>query len=197
MTNGEVRYDPFDRELWLDPYPVYRRLRDEAPLHHVPVPGFWVLSRFEDVFAAATDSESFSSAQGLTFTEDEITRLGLAPTLVMMDRPRHTAYRRLVNKLFTPRVVASLEPEVRSFARERIARLAESGRGDWVEEVAGPLPSFVVAHYLGVPASDRDTFGAWSSAIVQANASGSVLDAADAVKDLYGYFGELIRWRRA
>jgi cytochrome P450 len=190
-----VRYDPLDPELWRDPYPVYRRLREEDPVH-LAERGFWVLSRFEDVFAAATDTATFSSAQGLTFEEDEILKLGLAPTLVMMDRPRHTDYRRLVNRLFTPRRVSELEPMVRRFARRRLGELRAAGGGDFVEAVAGPLPALVVAHYLGVPESDRASFGRWSSAIVQANASGSVLGARQALAELYEYFAVLAQRRR-
>ncbi len=158
--------------------------------------GFWVLSRFAEVFAAATDTDTFSSAQGLTFEDDEITKLGLAPTLVMMDRPRHTDFRRLVNRMFTPRAVAEREQRVRAFTRAAVHNMAERGEADIVAGLATPLPSLVVADYLGVPEADRTAFGQWSSAIVQANATGSVLAAHDAVADLYRYFTELTAWRR-
>ncbi len=195
-TTAPVRFDPLDPVFWADPYPTYRRLRNEDPVHFVADRGYWVLSRFDDVFGAATDGTTFSSAQGLTFEEDEIAKLGLTPTLVMMDRPRHTDYRRLVNRLFTPTRVSELEPEVRAFARARLAAMAEAGGGDFAVELAGPLPSLVVAHYLGVPESDRSTFGRWSSAIVSANASGQILHAREALTELYGYFTELAATRR-
>jgi cytochrome P450 len=188
---GALVYDPLDPDLWRDPYPTYERLRDEDPVHHVEKRGFWVLSRFADVMAAACDTGTFSSAQGLTFEEDEIAKLGLMPTLVMMDRPRHTLYRRLVNAMFTPRAVAEREESLRRFTRSCIERIVDMGEADFVSEVATPVPSFVVADYLGVPESDRTTFGTWSSAIVQANASGNVLSAGRAVGELYGYFTEL------
>ncbi|MDE3085410.1 MAG: cytochrome P450 [Acidobacteriota bacterium] len=198
MTDlAPVRYDPLDPGLWRDPHPLYTRLRDHDPVHHVAGRGFWVLSRFEDVFAAATDTATFSSARGLTFEEDEITKLGLAPTLVMMDRPRHTDYRRLVNRLFTPGRVAALEPEVRAFVRGQLALLAEAGSGDFVALLADPLPSLVVAAFLGVPPEDRDRFGVWSAAIVQAIAAGGLLGARQAVGELYGYFTDLLGRRRA
>jgi cytochrome P450 family 130 len=195
-TTAPLGYDPLDDELWRDPYPTYRRLRDEDPVHWVADRRFWALSRFEDVFAAATDTATFSSAEGLTFEEDEITKLGLAPTLVMMDRPRHTDYRRLVNRLFTPRRVAELEAPVRRFTRGRLERMAEMGGADFVAELAGPLPSLVVASYLGVPESDRDAFGRWSSAVVQASGTGKILGARQALAELYGYFTEMIPRRR-
>jgi len=191
MTTSTLSYDPLDPELWRDPYPTYQRLRDEDPVHHVQKRGFWVVSRFADVMAATCDTETFSSAQGLTFEEDEIAKLGLMPTLVMMDRPRHTLFRRLVNSMFTPRAVAERESAVRGFTRSRVQHIVEMGDADFVAELASPLPSFVVADYLGVPEKDRSTFGTWSSAIVQANASGNVLAAGEAVSELYGYFTHL------
>jgi hypothetical protein len=191
-----LTYDPLDEATRNDPYPVYRRLRDEDPVH-LTCHGYWVLSRFEDVFRAVSDSLTFSSAQGLTFEQNEIVALGLKPTLVMMDRPLHTTYRRLISRGFTPRMVADLEPAVRAFVRERMTTIVDAGEVDFVEVLAAPLPTFVVATYLGVPEGDRGQFGVWSDAIVQANASGSpVRDAAGAVAGLYGYFTELIEWRR-
>lgn len=189
-------YDPLDTATQTDPYPVYRRLREEDPVHRTGR-GYWVLSRFEDVFHAAIDSSTYSSAQGLTFGENEIVTLGLKPTLVMMDRPEHSTFRRLISRGFTPRRVAELEPAIRAFVRPRVATLAEAGEADFVDLLAGPLPSFVVATYLGVPESDRDRFGAWSDAIVRANATGrTVRDAGDAVAGLYEYFTGLIERRR-
>lgn len=192
-----VLYDPFDVATRRDPYPIYRRLRDEDPVHRLEGRRVWVLSRFEDVFAAVADTSSFSSASGLTFEDDEIATLGLAPTIVMMDRPGHTTYRRLVNRGFTPRRVASLEPMVRDHARRALSRIAEAGEADLVAELADPLPTAVVAHYLGVPDADRHQFRRWSNAIVQANAAADpVLGAVDAVGALYRYFTDLVEERR-
>lgn len=195
---SQICYDPGDPATQRDPYPTYRRLRDEDPVHRLGTRDVWVLSRFADVFAAVTDSATFSSAQGLTFDADEIGRLGLAPTMVMMDRPGHTVSRRLVNQRFTPRRVRTLEPWVRALVRARIERIAETGETDLVAELADPLPNAVVAHYLGVPEADHHRFGEWSGAIVQANAAGDpVHGAAAAVASLYGYFSELVTERRS
>jgi cytochrome P450 len=196
LDTSPLVYDPMDPQTQNDPYPVYRRLRDEDPVHRT-ARGFWVLSRFEDVYQAALDTPTFSSAQGLTFENDEIIALGLKPTLVMMDRPRHTTFRRLISRGFTPRKVAGLEPMLRAFVRRRLAALAEAGEGDFVEVLAGPLPTLVVATYLGVPESDRSQFDAWSSAIVEAGAANNIVgQAADAVAGLYSYFTELIEFKR-
>ncbi len=161
----------------------------------------WVLSRFADVFAAARDTETFSSAQGLSYEGGDIEVLGLLPTIVMMDPPEHTAYRRLVSRGFTPRRVAGIEPAVRAFVVERISAMRDvirdQGTADFIAELAGPLPSFVVAHYLGVPQADRGRFDGWTNAIVSANAAGDVIGGAQqAVGELYEYFTDLAERRR-
>jgi cytochrome P450 family 130 len=200
VSAGALRYDPADPATHADPYPLYRRLREEDPVHFVGRPGdrgFWVLSRFADIFAAVGDTATFSSAAGLTFEDDEITQLGLAPTLVMMDRPEHTTYRRLVSRGFTPRAVSTLEPAIRAFCRERVQMIADSEHCDFIEVLAGPLPTLVVATYLGVPEADRSLFDQWSGAIVSANAAGDAVSGAlHAVTSLYGYFTELVARRR-
>jgi cytochrome P450 len=197
VDGGPPAYEPLDPLFHRDPYPWYRRLRDENPVHHTSS-GYWVLSRFEDVFQATIDTSTYSSAQGLTFAQDEIVALGLKPTMVMMDRPQHSTFRRLISRGFTPRRVAGLEPSIRAFVRSRVTELCDAGAADLVEVLAGPLPSFVVATYLGVPEADRQQFGAWGDAIVDANATGStVRDAGEALAGLYGYFTELIAWRRS
>jgi cytochrome P450 len=184
-------------DLWREPWDDYRHLRDDDPVHHVAGGDFWVLSRFIDVFDAARDTTTFSSAQGLTHRYGDRSVLGddLAP-IVMMDPPEHTAFRRVVAKGFTPRQVETLEPMVRDFVVERVDRLRAAGDGDIVAELFKPLPSFVVAHYLGVPTEDRALFDRWTDAIVAANSAGDALDGLDAVGELVGYFAELVERRR-
>jgi cytochrome P450 len=189
-----LAYEPFTRETWRDPYPLYAWLRDEDPVHRSPR-GVWVLSRFRDVWRAALDTATFSSAQGLSF-HNEVEELGLAPTIVMMDPPDHTHYRRLVNRGFTPKHVTEMEDDLRAFVRERIAALRAAGTGDFIEAVAKPVPNWVVAQYLGVDEQDRRQFGEWTQAIVQAGSSGHGADAGDALGALYGYFTELSERRR-
>jgi hypothetical protein len=191
-----LRYVPFGAATWRDPFPLYRRLRDEDPLHWSEEAGCYVLSRFEDVFGAARDTATFSSAQGLTF-RNEVEELGLAPTIVMMDPPDHTHYRRLVNRGFTPRQVDEIEPAVREFVAARIEELRTAEKADFIPGLARPLPCFVVANYLGVSEEDRGQFEGWTESIVQAGSSGHPGSAADALAGMYGYFTELIARRRA
>lgn len=190
------------REDWRDPWPAYARLRDEAPLHratHDDGSDYYVLSRFVDIFEAARDTGTFSSAKGLTLEQDAMAMFeDQAAPIVMMDPPDHTTMRRLVSRPMTPRRVLLIEDAVRDFVDQRLDLLVENGgQGDIVEMLFKPLPSFVVAHYLGVPLSDRAMFDDWSSAIVQAAAEGAVTDALDATLGLFEYADKLIEWRRS
>lgn len=189
---------PCSRETWRAPWAMYAALQDHDPVHHVADRDYWVLSRWADVFAAARDTETFSSAQGLTFEYGERDKAGLAEAapMVMMDPPEHTAFRRLVGRGFTPRHVTELEPAVRSFVVERLERLRAAGGGDVVAELFKPLPSMVVAHYLGVPEADLVRFDGWTQGIVAANALGAPLLAADTVAELLEYFAHLIEAKR-
>ena len=188
---------------WADPWPMYTALRDRDPVHHVvpdnPEHDYWVLSRHADVWAAARDHQTFSSAQGLTVNYGELELIGLQdnPPMVMQDPPAHTEFRKLVSRGFTPRQVEAVEPKVREFVIERIERLQAAGGGDIVAELFKPLPSMVVAHYLGVPDSDRNQFDGWTEAIVAAStAPGGLLSATEALTSMVAYFTELIERRR-
>ncbi|AQT79107.1 cytochrome [Mycolicibacterium litorale] len=202
--DAAARFELATAETWGDRWPMYRALRDLDPVHHVvpanPQHDYWVLSRHADVWSAARDHETFSSAHGLTVNYNELELIGLAdnPPMVMQDPPVHTEFRRLVSRGFTPRQVAAVEPKVRQFVIERIERLRARGGGDIVTELFKPLPSMVVAHYLGVPEQDRDQFDGWTEAIVAANASGfgALSSVGDAIGSMMAYFAELIERRR-
>src|SRR3954464_4138443 len=155
LTLG-LMYRPGTAETWADPWPMYADLRDHDPVHHVErsaARDYYVLSRHADVMAAAVDTSTYSSAQGLTVEYDELEAIGLAdnPPLVMMDPPDHTAFRKLVARGFTPRQVTTLQPVGGAFVVDRLDRPREAGGGDIVETLFKPMPSMVVAHYLGVP----------------------------------------------
>ena len=192
----DAHFQPCSAESWRDPFPMYRALRDHDPVHHVVDGDYWVLSRFEDVFNAAIDAPTFSSAQGLTFQYGEMEEMGLEAPIVMMDPPEHTALRRLLSKRMTPQRSAVLEPLLRDFVRERLEALRETGGGDIVAELFKPLPSLVVAHFLGVPAEDRSLFDRWTNVIVAANAEGDLQNGGDAVGEMFVYLNALIDRRR-
>jgi hypothetical protein len=185
---------------------MYAALRDRDPVHHVepahsPDDDYWVLSRFTDVQAAALDTGRYSSAEGLSIRYDELTAVGLAEIapMVMLDPPEHTEFRALIGRGYTPRRVAGIEPQVRQFVRARLDAIAGLGDCDIVAELFRPLPSFVVARYLGVPDADRARFDGWTRAIVggEADVVPGAPSASDAAAELFGYFAALVKRRRA
>ena len=195
-TTAEAIFEPPGRDSWRAPFPMYKALRDHDPVHHNEAGDYWVLSRFEHVHDAAVDWETFSSAQGLTIQYGEKEQTGIEAPIVMLDPPEHTALRQVISKGFTPRKVTSIEPSVREFVVERVEKVRSMGEADVIEELLKPLPSFVVADYLGVPQEDRGLFDRWTDAIVAANADGDVLSAKEAVGEMFEYFNTLIDYRR-
>ncbi len=185
-------------ETWRAPWPMYAALRDADPVHHVELGDYWVLSRYSDVQAAVLDTTRYSSADGLTVSYGERAAAGLAAVtpLVMMDPPEHTEFRSLISRGYTPRRVTEIETHVRRFVRSRLDAIAELGQCDIVTHLFRPLPSFVVAGYLGVPEADRAQFESWTRGIVEANAAAGPTQAADTAAALFGYFTTLIERRR-
>ncbi len=116
--------------------------------------------------------------------------------MVFLDPPQHTEFRRLVTRDLSPRKVATIEPAVRRFVINRIEAMRAVGAADIVAELFKPLPSYVVAHYLGVPEEDRALFDRWTEAIVQAAAGGDPRIAREPFAELLGYFAGLVQRRR-
>ncbi|MEE3331560.1 MAG: cytochrome P450, partial [Myxococcota bacterium] len=189
-----VVFEPRSGETWRDPFPMYKVLRDHDPVHMFEneLGEFWTLARFKDVFTAAVDAKTFSSAQGLTLAYDDMERLELESPIVMMDPPDHTDLRKLAIKRFTPKQVMEIEPLVRAFVVERVERLRDMGEGDVVIELFKPLPSLVVGHFLGVPEADRKLFDDWTDRTVAAASVGDIASGGDAIGELVMYFSEMI-----
>jgi cytochrome P450 len=165
-----VEFEPFDRELHQDPYPVYRRLRNEFPVHYNPRLRFFTLSRHADVLAALQAPDLYISGKGVYVgvpEEEDGKSTSEVPLLITTDRPRHTQLRALVSRAFTPRRIALLEPRIRAIARELLDNLKGRSEFDLVREFSGPLPTIVIAELLGVPAEDQEWFKEKSIAVAQ------------------------------
>jgi cytochrome P450 len=157
-----VELNPFSYEFHEDPYPIYRRLRDEAPLYRNERLDFWALSRFRDVLPALVDWETYSSAEGIMLERLDPRMLEATPMMIFLDPPRHDRLRKLVSRAFTPRRVASLERFVREIAVRLLEPLAAQGGGDFVKDVSAPLPMDVIFTLLGVPEGDRHQLREWT-----------------------------------
>jgi pimeloyl-[acyl-carrier protein] synthase len=199
-----VTFNPMDPAFVADPYPTYRQLRAEDPVHHSPM-GFWVLTRYEDVVSALRDPRLAKEAIAAFVAA----RFG-APVpitgLSMLDRdpPDHTRLRSLVSKAFTPRVVEGLRPRIQQIVDGLLARAREKGSMDLIEEFAYPIPVNVICEMLGVPVEDHERFKGWSLDIARGLDSILLPPDSEVPKRsvasrtaLADYFRELIARRRA
>jgi len=194
-----MHFDPYDPALQLDPYPTYKWLRDESPVHWDEDRGFWTLSRFDDVWTAVHDPKRLSSAQGIIIGQPSMSSEDgeAMPMMIMMDPPRHDELRRLVARAFTPRAIAAMEESVRGIARDLLDAMPEGG-AELVSSYAGPLPMTVIAVMLGVPVEERDNFREWSDMLVRINPDdpGSIERALHGSAELLAYLPPLIEARR-
>jgi cytochrome P450 len=178
-------YDPTTAAFQGEMHSVYRTLRDDYPVYVAP-DGAFVLSRFEDVWKAVNDWDSFSSAGVAEAAQ-------LRPQMIYMDPPNHTALRRLVSRAFTPKRVVDLEPQVRAVAAALLAPMAAAGGGELVHEFASPLPSTIMSDLIGVPDEHRRAFQGWIEAFLEVT---SPDDIAGRATNIYSLFGSLLAERR-
>ncbi|MEE8557120.1 MAG: cytochrome P450 [Myxococcota bacterium] len=194
-----VEYNPYAYEIHEDPYPTYRRMRDEAPVYRNDELGFWALSHHADVLAGFKDVKRLSSRFGVSldpeaFGEEASDNM----SFLAMDPPRHTRLRSLVSAGFTPRRVAALEPRIREISTRYIRTLVEQQSCEFVADFAGKLPMDVVSELLGVPGEDRDDLRSWAELLVhrEEGASGLPQAALDAALELASYFAGMLEDRR-
>jgi cytochrome P450 len=154
-TIPELYYDPFDVDIDTNPYAIWRRMRDEAPVYRNDRYDFWALSRFDDVEAAHLDPKTFSSAHGTVLEIMSANRIPVAQ-MIFMDPPDHTRLRALVSRAFTPRRVGALEQRIRELCADFLdAQRGEPGF-DYVQDFGARLPAMVIASLLGVPIEDQN-----------------------------------------
>jgi len=150
-ADSDLHYDPYDVELNVDPYAMFARLREEAPLYYNPEHDFYAVSRFDDVNKAVIDHTTFISGRGALL---EIIKSGMEippGTLIFEDPPIHNIHRNLLSRLFTPRKIAALEPQIREFTARCLDPLVGTGRFDFVNDLGEQMPMRVIGMLLGIP----------------------------------------------
>jgi cytochrome P450 len=155
-TNA-LRYDPYDFEIYADPYPVFRRLREEAPLYHNEQYDFFAVSRFDDVERGLVDRDTYISGRGAVL---ELIKANIefpSGVLIFEDPPRHTVHRALLSKLFTPRKVAALEPKIREFCARSLDPIVGTGRFDFIADLGAQMPMRTIGMLLGIPEQDQES----------------------------------------
>ncbi len=150
-----------------DPDPAMAELRRRCPVSWQEGGGFWAVTRHGDIQAIGRDPVTFCSGQGVLMA-DRGRAIAAEDSILYLDPPRHDQYRRLVNRAFTPRRVATLAPRIRELTVELLDKIDPAHPVDLVDAVCAPLPLMVIAELLGLPARDRDDFRRWSDAIMEA-----------------------------
>ncbi|ORB63464.1 cytochrome P450 [Mycolicibacterium tusciae] len=205
VETSDLLLDPYDYDFHEDPYPYYKRLRDEAPLYHNPDLGFWALSRHSDVLAGFRNSTTLSNKFGVSL--DPASRgphASKTMSFLAMDDPAHLRLRTLVSKGFTPRRIRELEPRVTEIAIQHLDTMLEKAGSsppetvDYVNEFAGKLPMDVISELMGVPVEDRDQVRAWADGVMHRDEGVTDVPPAaiEASLNLIVYYQEMVAQRR-
>jgi cytochrome P450 len=206
MATTEVEFNPFLPEFHADPYPFYRRLREQDPVHRTAM-GFWVLTRYEDCVAVLRDQrfgrEEFQQMLTAVYGDDT-EKPQLPRSMLFRDPPDHTRLRALVSKAFTPRTIEVMRGHIQDIVDRLLGRALAQGGMDVMEDLAYPLPVTVICEMLGVPVGDHASIRGWSADIARSlDAIGLPSDQSIvergriARRQLADYFRALVPERRA
>jgi cytochrome P450 len=198
-TTAPPLLDPYDYDFHEDPYPYYKRLRDEAPLYHNEELKFWALSRHSDVVQGFRNSTSLSNKHGVSL--DPVSRNDHAHkvmSFLALDDPGHLRLRTLVSKGFTPRRIRELEGRVTEIAVQHLDVALQSDSFDYVDEFAGKLPMDVISELMGVPEEDRVRIRALADGVMHRDdgVSDVPAEAMQASGDLLVYYADMVASRR-
>src|ERR1700730_3019399 len=184
MATVDLVYDPYDYTIDADPHPVWKRLRDEAPVYYNDRHDFYALSRFDDVLAAHLDPVRFSSAHtaALELRSAEPSEFEQS-LMIFMAPPQHTRYRKLVARAFTPRHMSALEPRVRELAAGFLDPFVDTGEFDYVTDFGARLPVMVISALLGAPREDDLRLREWSDEMLHIEPGEILGPRAAAVRD--------------
>ena len=193
-TDSDVHFDPYDVELIADPYPMFARLRDQAPLYYNAEYDFFAMSRFADVNKAVIDHVTYSSARGVIL---ELIKANLeipSGMLIFEDPPIHDVHRKLLSRMFTPRKIGALEPMIRDFCAQLLDPLVGSGRFDFVKDLGAIMPMKVISMLLGIPENDQEYIRDRANAQLRTEA-GKPMKAVERGLSVGEQFEAYIDWR--
>ncbi|SOX56153.1 cytochrome P450 [Mycobacterium ahvazicum] len=204
VGDHELVLDPYDYDFHEDPYPYYKRLRDEAPLYRNDELKFWALSRHQDVLQGFRNSTTLSNKYGVSL--DPASRgphASKTMSFLAMDDPAHLRLRTLVSKGFTPRRIRELEPRVTEIAVKHLDTMLDAAASggatvDFVDEFAGKLPMDVISELMGVPEADRVQVRAWADGVMHRDEGVTDVppEAVEASINLIVYYQQMVAERR-
>jgi cytochrome P450 len=192
---AEVHYSPYDVELNADPYPMFRRLRDEAPLYYNEQYDFFAVSRFTDVSKAFVDHDTFSSKRGAIL--EWIKRGMEVPSGIVSfeDPPIHDIHRKLLSRMFTPRKINELTEKVRQFCSRSLDPLVGTGRFDFVRDLGAQMPMQVIGMLLGIPDDDLEAVRDRSNSNLRTEAGQPLKLSSKRIQSLGDSYADYIDWR--
>jgi cytochrome P450 len=192
---SDVYYDPYDVAIDADPYPTFRRLREEAPLYYNEQLDFYAVSRYEDVDRTYKDHPTFISGRGGIL---ELIKAGIEmpPGIVIFeDPPTHTIHRSLMARVFTPKKVLALEPKIRELCAQSLDPLVGSGGFDFVADLGSQMPMRVIGLLLGIPEQDQELIRDRVDANLRTEAGQPMEVSDDFAIGSSEMFAEYIDWR--
>lgn len=193
-TTTGLSYDPYDVKIDSDPYPVYRRLRHEAPLYYNERYDFFAVSRFDDVHRCFVDRETYSSARGNVLEYIKADFEVPSGVMVFEDPPLHAIHRGLLARVFTPAKINALERRVREFCRCALDPLVGGDRFDFVIDLGDQLPARTIGMLLGVPESDHELARQSAAASVKTDPGQPMEISAENMRQ-DGFYTDYIEWR--
>lgn len=194
-TTERIYYDPWDAALNADPYPMFKRFRDEAPLYYNETHDFYAVSRFDDVNRALVDHAAFNSARGAVL---EIIKSGMeipSGLLVFEDPPIHDIHRNLLSRAFTPRKINALEPLIREFTARCLDPLTGGDRFDFVTQLGAIMPLRVVGMLFGIPEDFQHRVQEDGDRFVRTERGTQMTDNPDGALTDGQIFAEFVDWR--
>ena len=190
-----VSYDPYDVDIDRDPYPTWRRLRDEAPLYRNEEHDFWALSRWDDVKPALVDWETYRSGRG-TVLDIIKADIELPPGIILFeDPPLHDAHRALLSRVFTPRRMLDLEPLVRGLCVGTLDALLDRDEFDVIGELGVEVPLRTIGYLFGIPDEDQVAYRRAADDAIATH--GTATFAASSLDEVLGVLGDYVDWRSA
>ena len=195
---AELYWDPFDTQIDTDPYDIWRRLRDEAPLYRNERHDFYALSRFDDVEWAHREPKIFSSAHGTVLELMKGEPIG-GGQMIFLDPPDHTRLRSLVSRAFTPRRMSELEDRIRELCRDFLDAAGPRGTFDYVQDFGARLPAMVIASLLGVPLEDQNQVRGYIDQVFHLEPDVGMINDVSfaAMLELHGYISGQLAQRAA
>ncbi|HEX4376874.1 MAG TPA: cytochrome P450, partial [Steroidobacteraceae bacterium] len=190
-----VHWDPYNPNYFKNPYPVFSRLREEAPLYYNAEYGFYAISRYADVERALGDWESFSSAKGDILEMIKANATVPQGSFIHHDPPQHTVYRKALTRIFSPKRMQAIELQIRAFCARTLDPLVESGEFDFITNLGAQMPMRVIGMLLGIPEQDQEALRDKLDAKLRTEA-GKPMDQSAANSSTMGEgFEEYIDWR--